>query len=370
MTDKQLIFKDYLLKRLGFKNNDFTNEYIEYLSEIVFIHKEIAAIDIKDWDENNPKPFYKYDPHLDRFSPTRFSIIDFLAWEYKLKKENLFKLLEIHTDYVSATDLANYTYCPIGYSIGKTYKIPKNHLGDIGTKKHEEHRLIKFTKKPINECEKDYEVEKETPYNFFRNPTTKYFFDDIDSSELIFSGHSDINDTQFFINEEKKFIGQPDYIFKNKDGQYYVVEEKFKRDNNSNQNYFFRNNKIQLASYIYYLNQFNIDYGYLVYWLYNYVYSKVQVQDCKILKIDKSKNVEVFLFNAFDLVNAFNKEKVYNLKQSELSPKKCANCVYVLICGHKNQRINQVCLPYQQRYLNLFYAEYPSELKKNENEDN
>ena len=144
MTDRQIIFRDYLLKRLGFEESDFMNEYVDFLTDIAFIHKGIAAIDEKDWDEENPKPYYYYDYENERYLPERFTIIDFLVWEYKLKKERSFKAIEKQSDFISATDLANYTYCPIGYSIGKTFETPKNHLGEIGTKKHEEHRLIKL----------------------------------------------------------------------------------------------------------------------------------------------------------------------------------------------------------------------------------
>lgn len=374
MTDKQIIFMNYLLNRLGFQESKYRDEYIGYLSEIAFIHKGIAAIDEKDWDEENPKPFYYLDDEFERYLPEYFTIIDFLVWEYKLKKSKNFKLLEKQSNYISATDLANYTYSPVGYSISKTFAAPKNHLGEIGSKKHEEHRLIQLikprSKKTENaEIETDEENIKEGLFQKFITNENQKFFNDINESELIFSGHSK-NDSslKYFINETKNFIGQPDYIFKNQHGKYFIVEEKFKRQKTANQNYFFRNHKIQLASYIYLLNKYKIDYGYLVYWLYDYNNCLFEVENCNVFKINRSQSAESFLDSAYNSVVSFNEKKILTLEINKLNPKKCANCVYVLSCGHKNKRENQVSMPYQLNYINLFGAAYPNELKKEENE--
>jgi len=128
---------------LGFKNDTNTEEYVAYLTQIAFIHKGIAKIDKSDWDEENPKPYYSYDYDYEGYLPDYFTIVDFLFAEYKLKRNKNIKKLNHIFQYVSATDLSNYTYCPIGYSISKTYETPKNKLTEIGTKKHEEHRLFK-----------------------------------------------------------------------------------------------------------------------------------------------------------------------------------------------------------------------------------
>jgi CRISPR/Cas system-associated exonuclease Cas4 (RecB family) len=376
MTEKQTILMNYLLNRLGFQESDYRDEYVEFLTRIAFIHKGIAAIEEKDWDEGNPKPYYYFDDEYERYLPKYFTIVDFLIWENKLKKERNFKVQEKQSNYISATDLANYTYCPVGYSIGKTYLTPKNHLGEIGTKKHEEHRLIQSFKAPIDkvditEKEDEEPLEpKERPFKRFIKSDNEKFFDDINNSELIFSGHS-TNDSsnEYFINKEKMFIGQPDYIFKNKDGKYFVIEEKFKRHKESNQNFFFRNHKVQLASYIYFIDKYKIEYGYLVYWLYDYSNYYFEVEDCNVLKLNRTQSAETFVDSAHKAVNTFNERKFFDLDLTELNSKKCANCVYILLCGHKNKRNKQVTIPYQSNYFNLFGVEYPEELKK-ENDEN
>jgi len=241
MTVKQLAFRDYLLKRLGFDENDFREKYLDFLSQIAYIHKGIAAIEEVEW-ERNSKPYYNFDG--ERYIPQHFNIIDLLIWEYKLKKDKSFKTINYTSKYISATDLANFTYCPIGFSIGKTYDTPKNIFAETGTKKHEEHKLLNlFQKKDKNENLD--ENEKNRFYNRYTDSETIAFFDDLKRSELIYSGHTK-NENKYFINEEINFIGQPDYIFKNSKGKYFVVEEKFKKDKNSNNKFFLTITKFNL----------------------------------------------------------------------------------------------------------------------------
>lgn len=161
-----------------------------------------------------------------------------------------------------------------------------NQLAEIGTKKHEEHRLLNLFRKPEPyDTSSDKTTDNEELVTSFIDSKNEDFFNDIRNSELKFSGHSKGNRVSYFINEEKRFIGQPNYIFKNKKVQLFVVEEKFKRNNESNQQFFFRNHKVQLAAYIYYLNQFKCEYGYLVYWLYDYYNYSYSIVACRVLKV-------------------------------------------------------------------------------------
>jgi CRISPR/Cas system-associated exonuclease Cas4 (RecB family) len=363
-SEKQEAFLHYLMSKLGFEESDFKTQYIDSLSEIAFIHKGLAAIDEDNWDYENEKPYYYYDSG--KYLPERFNIIDFLVQEYRYKKNNEFKTLINKTNYISATDLANYTYCPIGYSIGCTYETPKNYLAEIGTSKHEEHRLINAFK-PTEE-KTEFESKKDFLL-YYQNNETKEFISDIESSKVVFSGHDKNIKEKYFINENKGFIGQPDYIFINNENKYFIVEEKFKRNKESNQNFFFRNHKVQLAAYIYYIEKYKIDYGYLVYWLYEYSGTSVSIEKCKVLKISRTQSAEDYLDNAFNEVLSFKTKKYININISVLNPKKCANCVYVLLCGHKNKRRNQVTIPYQSSYFSLYYAKYPEILKKEMDDD-
>ena len=60
------------------------------------------------------------------------------------KAENLFKMVSIDKSTISATDIANYSYCPVSYAISKSFTIIKPITAQIGTDFHEQHRLSNF----------------------------------------------------------------------------------------------------------------------------------------------------------------------------------------------------------------------------------
>src|SRR5690554_1714127 len=113
---------------------------------------------------------------------------------------------------------------------------------------------------------------------------------------LRFVGHNDFKNQRYFINENEGFIGQPDYIFKNKNGENFVVEEKFQRNTYGNQRRFYNNHKIQLASYINYIQEINLKYGYLVYWVYDDDYNE-NIGRCYVYRINNGGDVSDYLNN-------------------------------------------------------------------------
>jgi len=236
---------------------------------------------------------------------------------------------------------------------------------DKGASLHEEHRLINNIK---GIKVQEGEVTKPS-YLDYKNEA---FFKDVRESKLIYSGHQENNKGQkYFINKDIGFIGQPDYIFKNPNGNHFIVEEKFKRFNGKRTNHF-KNHKIQLASYIYYLIEFKIDYGYLVYWIYDYQdywigdfqVSDLFIKECIVLEITRSAEMENKLTAILNNIKEFKKNETLNLDLEQLNPRKCAACVHNIICGHKNKRINKVSLPYSPNYFKLYPAVYPDILKK------
>lgn len=364
MTEKQTIFLKYLLKRLGFDaESDYGKNFIDQLSKIAFIHKWIGVIEVDPEKDPEESPYYEYDSINQLLIPKKFDLIDYVFWEVKYRKEGRFIKIENNSDFISATDLSNFSYCGIGYSISKTYQLPKNQLAIIGTQHHEKQRIIsKFLQFEGKLEEEFYEDTFEENYLVSSlNENEKLFFEELKESTLIFNGHKE--EREYFINNELNYAGQPDYIFKSKIHKYFVVEEKFKRESDDYSNFFFHNHKVQLASYMYFLTEYKIDYGYLVYWTYSRFNPK-EIIGCKILKISRSSQVQNYLFEVYSKVKDFKIKKYFNFSPEEyLKPKKCANCVYILACGHKSKKYKQVTIPYQSSYQKLFYTPYPEELK-------
>jgi CRISPR/Cas system-associated exonuclease Cas4 (RecB family) len=352
-TDKQEALINFFLDRFGFRNDEYRNQYFSMLKKVFYL------------DEEN---YYAGKPIEHMVN----SFIGFLSQEYEMKSNhNLIDQQVTQKDRISASDLANFTYCPVGFSISNSFLIPDNQVSKTGTKLHEQIGLVYgfelydlFDKRG-----KEKKEDLEYHFNEFITPETESFFTDISNSECVFTGHHSFFNNQFFINEQYNFIGQPDYIFQNSDGRYFVVEEKFKKDNNDSKGFFFSNHKVQLASYIHFLKEYNIDYGYLVYWYYSYENHYPEVKKCQVLLLERKESILSYLMQKHSSLQQFIKKRFYNLPESDFNPKKCANCVYISYCGHKSRRKNQVTLPYQTGYLNLFPAELPEILKKEE-EDN
>lgn len=369
MTERQVALKNYLVERLGFDIHDsFTEEYLEALEKVCRIH---AWISFKEGDPEGGSdyPYYNFDEELSIYKPLKFDIVDFLWWENEYKKKSLFKKSENFSKFTSASDLANYSYCQVGYSISKTFEMPKNQLAIIGNELHEKQRLVS---KRLNElfigAVFDDDSNNFSQINLFltyqSDEFVKIFSDDIKTSTLLYGGHNENNDKKYFINEELNFIGQPDYVFRSKYNKIFVVEEKYKKNNDWYDVYFQHHHKVQLAAYIYYLKKFKVDYGYLVYWMYDRDDPNVIVKS-KVFIVKRSSEVKEYLFEVFKGLSDFRERKVYRLNPKEfLKPNKCAKCVYVLACGHKTGKFDQVTFPYQAYFQKLKYIPFPEELKK------
>jgi CRISPR/Cas system-associated exonuclease Cas4 (RecB family) len=287
-------------------------------------------------------------------------------FEYKSKKEKKFKKVQKTNSLISATDLANFSYCPASYSIGKTFETDIIKSAVIGSKFHAENKLLKWSEP--NFKSKRTEEQKVNDFSL-ENEDNEEFFSDIRNSRVIYSGHSD-NEIKYFINKKGNFVGQPDYVFQNIKGENFIVEEKFKWKKEENIDNFFHSHKVQLASYIFGLDEFEASYGYLLYWYYSFdtFLQENIVVECKVLKISRSSQTQYFLRNTFVALSSFIKDKTQDFATDKLNPKKCANCVVNRFCGHKTGRFKDLEVPYNDKYLQLVTIPYPEELKKSSTE--
>jgi hypothetical protein len=144
-------------------------------------------------------------------------------------------------------------------------------------------------------------------------------FDELSKSSIVFYGH-DNEENRYFKSANENFIGQPDYIFKNDTtNDIFVVEEKFqflpKDPSTFDYSYysdeeeqkiikkrasktFFSNHVNQLNSYIYGIGEYDIRYGYLVYWKYELEDGNPNIVACNVLRIDTLSRVPISFSNA------------------------------------------------------------------------
>jgi hypothetical protein len=401
LKKRQLALRDYLLKIIGFNDEPFLNKYISVL-EIICPKLKLLGKQKKIWNEEAQRFFpeieNKYNKYIEKedyFVPEKFTILDFLNIEVNIKKYRDYTFKELHINFISATDISNFTYCPVSFAISKTFELPQLESATIGTSEHEKQTLINYLQpfKIINAVNKDNSLQedKTVPNNPFLNSNTQFFFEELMKSSIVYYGHGTIeNKNKYFKSVKGNFVGQPDYIFRNDStNDIFVVEEKFQFLRTDPSKYgssyksaeeeeretkkrtgkvFFDNHKNQLSSYIYGIGEYEIKYGYLVYWKYEINNSgNPIIVDCKVLRIDKTESGRQELNETFIKLRELISDKRASFDIESRNPAKCASCVSNLFCGHKTGKFSEFKIPYSLEYLKLYQAEYPNILYEETN---
>jgi CRISPR/Cas system-associated exonuclease Cas4 (RecB family) len=383
LSETQILFYNYLKKVIGFKEDAFSESFFEFFSSVFWIHEKLVWIKNDNSQNYFSNSYYKESYNKKFLVPHQLTPIDILNYEKNLKINRDFKFKDQNWKYVSATDLASLVFCPVSYSIIKTFETDDNILSERGTELHEKSCIKVLIKKELssdlqfNESFSDFIKE-------IKNESNKFFFDDVFSSEMVYSGHNDeLKKQNYFINKQYGFVGQPDFILKNSSNENYVIEEKYKfvkniYDNKFLDTPFWDNHKVQLASYISLLDEYKLKYGYLVYWFYhqieipevnllsgwNYYSNREKVIGCKVLKIENTGKVKEYILSKLDIIRKFQEAKHVKFNPNSTNPKKCVSCMQFSLCGHKTRNYDTLTLPYNEKYLRLFSAELPEGLKK------
>lgn len=200
LSHRQILFRDFLIKRLGFTQDDFLDKFLEALEKASPRYKHLGK-QKKVWDEegSNSKPekenpFTTYEDKGDYFLPVNFNVIDFLNYELNLKKTKEIKHRVVKTSYVTATDISNFTYCPVSFSINRTLEIEKIESAIIGTSQHEKNILLNYIRpfKEFGFVGDDYkEIEKQHSFSDYINDNNQTFITELTNSDLLYSGHKD-----------------------------------------------------------------------------------------------------------------------------------------------------------------------------------
>lgn len=361
-SKKQGLFIDYLLQKIGFKQNSLIDAY----------KKKLEAIYGKFYKDCRTTHEGRYIREYYVYRYTNSECIEELINEVEIKKNlDSISVKSINEkSKISATDLSSFDFCPASYAINKSFEIehPTNEdKRTIGINLHETLRLVD------KKIPKQFEQSDFSEYNILENST----INKIMSCELIFSGHS--SEKSFFENKEMNFIGQPDYIFKDPNGSHFAVEEKFKYLNNyinSNEydtakikknrnkikNNFFSNHLVQLSSYINYIQDYDLQYGVLIYWFYDFNNKTPFVHSVSV-KVIKKGDYSNLLTKTNSSLNSFLETKTIDFN-NKVNPNKCCACVVNKYCAHKTNELNSLTLPYNRYDLKLKFVNFPEELKK------
>lgn len=368
-TPRQLSYAQYLLRRMGFQNPKDIEQYLQQLML--------------------SKGRYHFNPKAKNpFKAWQFSAkaaVDALVAELELKKAPT-KIPQQKTvsPHFTATQLARYSFCPAAFSISNTFETivgPGDGLIELGEQLHESLRLSRQKQK-----------SETTTDPFYRRAWQNPAIAKILRAEPIYAGHG--VDAPLFRNEKTGFVGSPDYIFQDREGTYFVVEEKFihYRDpmnpsaiklnkeewsgtlaakNQERQQewekipfYFFKNHLLQVLAYLVNICDYPLEYGYLVYWLYDFKDGEAYVHKAGVKKLSLDpKNLALYnhYLNQFQ---QFMQQGTESFQVESVNVKKCAACSQSLYCMHKTRRFDEVRFPYRKEDIKLYSAEFPGDLRQ------
>jgi hypothetical protein len=414
LSQKQEIFLDYLIKKLNFKDDEFLRHYLDQLTrritEFSYIFAKQIEVDEKSGRYNYPDDhiFKEYVEQDNLFIPTKLNIIDILLQERDVREERQYIIKKPSKHAISATDIKNYTYCPISFAISNSFQIKKPLTTQIGSEFHQQHRLLNFIsyKKvdqkyyPLSRKIKDIISEVDL------DSTSIELLDDLSESVAIFVDSSEYNsELKYFKGKHERYVGKPDYIFYNqRSNRYYVVEEKFQHiprepiwdlpqewtlSHNYNPTHinelrkttiFYANHMNQLMSYISEISQYDLSYGYLVYWRYivendedkssNTRISTKKVDQIRSTKIDfTDKDYILSVEDIYKKIDQTMNDSGGSFDRNIISPAKCAGCAVRVLCGHKTGQYDEYTYPYSEKYIKTKYVPFPEELiRKNRDE--
>lgn len=361
-TAKQYAFAKFLLYRIGFEDEFIIEKYLLLLEAIY------GRVHTQNISTTNRQGYTSYR-YVQRYSVDL--CIKKLLKEYLLKKE----VASIEVIYrsrlsISANDLSNFVFCPVSYSLKNSFNT-KVYLCD---------------KEQDNPFLMDADEKVDQQYNFFEqllfnnkdeslinsNSHFRNLIEKIRKCDIVFN--SSKSPRKFFYNSKINFTSQPQYIFKDPNGRYFVVEEKFrylksKIENEESSNtiesrkpeykgHFFKNHLVKLRSYIDFVEDYNIQYCVLIYWYYDMYYGELNIHNVSF-KIVKRNDYEVEFNEAFTRLYNFTHEKVINLEEN-VNLSKCVNCSVTEFCGHKMGTHKIVKLPYNRYDMRLRPAVFPS----------
>jgi hypothetical protein len=366
-TPRQLSFAQHLLRRLGFFQQKDIDVYLQHLLQV--------------------RGRYQYNPKVKnpfkRWQYSAKACIDALLTEVELKKKP--QQIQIRPQLgrsFSASSLARYGFCPAAMSIADSFESAETQSSEaieMGNSLHESLRLSGQRRKCTESTDPFYR-------RAWQNPAIGKML----RAETVFCGHTEM--PKLFYNEETGFVGSPDYIFKDRAGSFFVVEEKFircddpmnppehklakeafkgtlKEKNLERQQqweklafYFFDNHILQVLAYLYNLVEYPLQYGYLVYWLYDFKDGEPYVHKAGVKKISLDADNRTLYHQNLSKMQQLKEQGTESFDPQNVNVKKCAACSFNAYCMHKTRRLNTLHYPYRSNDLRLFAAAFPGML--------
>lgn len=327
MTLKQREFILKLLDDCGYKSEEMKNKFFEI--------------------------FFKYDNiKIDYTS----SIIERLIKEKKLSKSPM-KLRPTY-DFVSISNLAAFEFCPVSYCIQETFDIKTSAIIEEGLEKHKPimlERLINSIKSNSKfKAQLNEDISNVDVFNFKsieeymkeikRKEDKNRFYTEVLNSEIILKSH--IGNVTPIFNSSRTICGIPDYLFKKRDGENFVVDERHTYRSEIIEPW--PSHILQLAGYIIGFKTLLAEYGYIVYFHLSNKTDEPIYNSPTVFFIQPKEKERTMLQNNYKKVFDLKNGKVLKLGGNDIYFHKCIKCSLRYYCGHKSGTINKLIYPYHK----------------------
>lgn len=297
-----------------------------------------------------------YNDYISRVKLARY--IKNFQEEFELReKKNLEKIYDPNRT-ISVSDLSQYLFCPVSYAINATYEIDANETWEkdewLGNRRNFSDRHRYFVQS--NDYQKafgdtDIAISQKLKEDFNYLLTSEILIDNVSKSSL-----------QVFTDSQKSIVGAPDYILKNKDGNKFVLTEKFSSIHSADSKTPFDSDLVKHFAYLDKFDQMNLDFGFFVTWYWELIdietgtgriKKKIKVTSYRIVRIDRSTTNSNKLNNALSRVKSLRNNKSMQIDGDRISyANKCFSCSVFSYCNHKTGNFDRINLPYGLTELN------------------
>jgi hypothetical protein len=318
--------KLFIVKKLQYSNNTVDSIYNSFFpsNNIKYFEKNISS----DWSDDFKEKYLNKikEKFIELFESEINTSIQ------NIRKEKL-EIKKIH----SATDLANFTFCPASYIINQLNEVPSFKEQEsilIGINEHEKQRLLSLLDIDKVDNFRKRKAQDNTLQNFYRK---------IFNSKCVSNGHSGLKPTIYY-SKKGNLSGIPDYIFKENNG-YFAVEEKYTIKKFDDLTDIYENHKIQALAYLYGLNDFEFNSVYVIYWFIekNQLGEHV-VSDYKLFTLTKSIENKSKIIDCFNKIESLQKRVSINFDVNKINYRKCIKCNYFPFCEYKKGKNNTLQL--------------------------
>ncbi|WP_062058602.1 hypothetical protein [Aquimarina longa] len=115
---------------------------------------------------------------------------------------------------------------------------------------------------------------------------------------------------------------------------------------------------MKLLTYLKSITEFDLKYGYLIYWYYDYKKDIPYIHKVCTKKIVLDADNEDVFQKSFTSIKKIISAKQEPFAIDKIKPEKCGGCVVNKYCGHKNKKYQEISFPYDTKYLKLYPSEY------------